>query len=172
MKRTLKTYIFCLDDHKGFSEDVKKRFSDTSRYIVNIAHNRDEFFRQLDGEKDRKPCRVAIIGFHDTNESIELTRKLVSEIKSNDRRAGVIIIHPPEKTEEIKRTLSYSADSFIPRNNNTILRIHNNVKKLISEHNLQLYRRRRNLSFYILISLVILAAIFTLITWLRQPVYF
>ena len=37
MAGALKTYIFCFDDHRNFSEDIKKRFSDTARYIVAVA---------------------------------------------------------------------------------------------------------------------------------------
>ena len=32
MAKNIKTHIFCYDDHRGFSEDVRKRFTDLSRY--------------------------------------------------------------------------------------------------------------------------------------------
>jgi hypothetical protein len=172
MARPVQTHIFCLDDHRTFSDDVKKRFSDSTRYIVTVTHNRDEFLRKIDLEKDHHFCKVAIIGLHDTRENFEMAEHLIGEIKKIDIRTGIIIVASSDKLEDARKIIRFNVDSFIPLNANTILRIHNLVKKLISEHNLLIYRKRRTISAYALLIFLTLAAAFAILAYFRLPMYF
>jgi DNA-binding NarL/FixJ family response regulator len=166
------TYIFCLDDHKGFSEDVKKRFSDTERYTVDISHNRDEILRHIGNSSGFNSCKVAILGLHDSKENFEQAEKIISEIKKSDLRTGIILLIPPDKVDEVKKTVRSNVDAYIPRNANSILRIHNMVKRFISEYNLDIYRRRKKISVYVLLGFVVLSAILALLAYFRLPEYF
>lgn len=172
MASVVKTYLFCFDDHRNFSEDVKKRFSDSTRYIVKVAHNRDEFLKLFVARKDDKLCKVAIIGLHDSKENYELAENLINHIKRADISTGIILLAPPEKIEDVKKTVRVNVDSYIPMNANTVLRVHNTVKKLISEHSLLIFRRKRNFSFYILLIFLALSAIFAVVAWFRLPMFF
>jgi DNA-binding NarL/FixJ family response regulator len=172
MGRTNLTHLFCLDDHKSFSEDVKKRFSDTTRYIVSVCHNREDFISHLAGAGEHKYCKVAILGLHDSKENIEMIVHLTIEIKKIDRSTGIIILSAPERIDEIKRAIRFNIDSYIPRNGNTVLRIHNTVKRLISEHSLYIFRKRRNFSFYVLITVFLLSLLLAIISYFRLPAYF
>ena len=147
MAKNIKTHIFCYDDHRGFSEDVRKRFTDLSRYTVISFQTREEFINHLEEEKEHNFCKVAILGLHDTKEQFEMIDQLTMEIKKIDRITGLILLGPPDKMEEIKKTVKFNIDAYIPKNANSILRIHNTVKKLISEHSIGIFRKRRNVSF-------------------------
>lgn len=172
MARAPKTYIFCFDDHRIFTEDVKKRFSDTARYIVAIAHNRDEFLKLLVARKDDNFCKVAILGLHDSKENFEMAEHLINHIKKADISTGIILLAPPDKIDEVKKTIRMNIDSYIPLNSNTLLRVHNTVKKLISEHSLLIYRKKRNFSFYILLIFLALSVAIAVIAWVRLPMFF
>lgn len=172
MTNPQKTYIFCLDDHRSFSEDVKKRFSDASRYTVSVSHNRDDLLKRLEEEKDKNPCKVVIIGLHDSRENYEMAERLIVEVKKTDVSTGILLLIPPDKIEEAKKTLKINVDSYIPRNSNSVLRIHNTVKKLVSQHNLIIYRKRRTISMYVLLVFILLSAIFAVISYFRLPMYF
>jgi hypothetical protein len=172
MAKPLQTYIFCLDDHRTFSEDVKKRFTDSSRYIVNVSHNRDDLLKSLRQVQDHRFCKVAIIGLNDTKENFEIADHLVGEIKKMDISTGILILVPPDKLEEARKTIRVNIDSHIPRNANSILRIHNTVKKLISQHSLHIYRKKKTISMYALISFILLSVILALLAWLKLPMYF
>ena len=172
MATVVKTYIFCFDDHRNFSDDVKKRFSDAARYIVTVAHNRDEFLKLFVARKDETFCKVAIIGLHDSKENYEMAEHLINYIKKTDISTGIILLAPPDKIEEVKKTVRVNVDSYIPMNANTVLRIHNTVKKLISEHSLLIFRKKRNFSFYILMIFLALSVVFAVVAWFRLPMFF
>ena len=72
MPKSVITYLFCFDDRRSFSEEVKKRFFDQSRYVVFAFHNIDDFVNQLTKEKDHDFCKVAILGLQDTKENFEV----------------------------------------------------------------------------------------------------
>jgi DNA-binding NarL/FixJ family response regulator len=172
MSKSVKTYLFCYDDHRNFSDDVKKRFSDKSKYTVVSFHNLDDFLDQLIEQKEHNFCKVAILGLQDNKDNFETIDHLTLEIKKIDSSTGIILLCPHDKLDEVKKTIRINIDSYIPRNANQVLRIHNTVKKLISEHSLLLYRKRRNLSFYFLLGFLVLSILLAVIAYFRFPQYF
>jgi len=172
MAKNIKTHLFCYDDHRGFTEDVRKRFNDISRYIVMSFQTREELIKHLEEEKEHNYCKVAILGLHDTQEQFEMIDQLTMEIIRIDPRTGLILLGPPDKMEAIKKTVKFNIDAYIPKNANSILRIHNTVKKLISEHSMGIFRKRRNFSIYILLGFLLLSAILIAIAFFRLPQYF
>jgi DNA-binding NarL/FixJ family response regulator len=172
MTKNIKTHLFCYDDHRGFTEDVRKRFTDTGRYTVISFQTREEFINHLEKEKEHNFCKVAILGVHDTKDQFEMIDQLTMEIKKIDPRTGLILLGQADKMEEIMKTVKFNIDAYIPKNANSILRIHNTVKKLISEHSIAIFRKRRNFSFYILLAFLLLSALIILIAYFKLPGYF
>ena len=172
MAKNVKTHLYCYDDHRGFSEDFRKLFSDRSRYTVESFQTREEFINLLEEEKEGNFCKVAILGLHDTKEQFEMIDQLTVEIKKIDPGTGLILLGPSDKMEVIKKTLKFNIDAYIPKNTNSILRIHNTVKKLISEHSIGIFRKKRNLSFYVLLGFLLISVILVIIAWFRFPQYF
>jgi hypothetical protein len=172
MQANIKTHLYCYDDHRAFSEDVRKRFDDGSRYTVISFQTKENFLSMLEKEKEYNFCKVAILGVHDTPDQIQMMENLTNEVKRIDPLTGLILIVPPDKQEEIKKVIKYNIDAFVPKNANTILRVHNTVKKLISEHSIGIFRKRRNISLYILTGFLIIAAIVTAVAYFRMPHYF
>jgi hypothetical protein len=172
MGKTIKTSLYCFDDHRGFTEELRKRFTDTARYSVFSFNTREEFLGSLASAKDKGFCKVAILGVHDTKDHFELIEQMTLEVKRLDQGTGLILICPTDKIEEIKKSIRFNIDAFIPKNSNTILRIHNIVKKLIGEHNVRFYRKKRNFSFYLLLAFFLLSLITTAIAFIRFPQYF
>lgn len=172
MAKNIKTHLFCYDDHRGFSEDVRKRFNDQSRYTVVSFPTREEFISCLRAEKEHNYCKVAILGLHETMEQYEMIDHLTMEIKKIDPATYLILLGPPEKMEIIKKTVRFNIDAYIPKNGNSILRIHNTIKKLISEHSIRIFRKRSNISVYVLAGFIVLSVILLIAARLRFPQYF
>lgn len=172
MAKNIKTHIYCYDDHRGFSEDIRKQFPDTGRYTILSFQTREDIIAHLEKEKENNFCKVAILGFHDTKEQFEMIDRLTVEIKKIDHRTGLILLGPPDKVEDIKKTVKFNIDAYIPKNANSILRIHNIVKKLISQHSIGIFKKKRNLSLYILLSFILVSALLIILAYFRLPEYF
>jgi len=170
--KIIKTHIICLDDHKTFSEDVRNRFSDTAKYIVQVTHNREDLMKAIINGNGPDVFSIIIMGLADSKENIEYSASIISEIKRYNPETAILLITPQDKTEDIRNNLKAYVDSYIARNANTILRIHNTVKKLVSEHNLHFYTRRRKLSAIILISFLAASLLFLLAARFLVPGYF
>ena len=166
------TYLICYDDHRTFTEDVRKRFSDTSRYIVVSFHTKQEFLEHLEKEADNGSCKVTIIGVPDAVEQFEIIDNLTQEVMKTDPRTGIILLIPADKMDELKKTIRFNIDAYIPRNTNSILRIHNTVKKLFSEHNITVYRKKRNVSLLVLLTFLLLVIVLIIVAYFRFPEYF
>ncbi len=172
MAGTKLTYLICFDDHRTFTEDVKKRFSDNLRYEVASFNSGQDFLAGFRKERDNNACKVAIIGVPDNKEQFDMAGNLAKEIKKTDPGSGIILLVSADKMDDLKKTVRYNIDAYIPRNANTILRIHNTVKKLISEHSMSIFRKKRNVSLYVLLAFLILSAILILISYLKLPQYY
>jgi len=172
MPGTKLTYIICFDDHRTFTDEIKKRFSDSSRYEVISFSSRQDFIASFRKERDKNACKVAIIGAPDSKEQFELTIDLTAEVKKADAISGIILLATADKMDELKKVVRYNIDAYIPRNANTILRVHNTVKKLISEHSISIFRKKRNFSLYVLLAFLILSGLIILVAFLKLPQYF
>jgi DNA-binding NarL/FixJ family response regulator len=166
------TYLLCYDDHRSFTEDIRKRFSDSTRYRVESFHNAQDFMDNIRKEKVKNSCKVAIIGVPDAREQFEMIGELTMAIKKVDQATGLILLIPPDKMEDLKKAVRFNIDAYIPRNDNSVLRIHNAVKKLISEQSIVIFRKRRNISVYVLLGFLVLAGLLVLIARFRLPQYF
>ncbi len=172
MKKKLKTHLICYDDFRWFSEDVRKRFDDTSRYTVVSFVAVEDFMAYLEKHKDHGYCKVAILGTHDTQEQFLMIGRLAKEVKKIDSHTGIILVCTHDKLEEIRKIIPSDVDAYIPKNTNAILRLHNAVKKVISEHGISNFRKQRNLSFYTLIGFLILFIVLIIIAWFKLSQYF
>jgi len=172
MTKINQVHLFCLDEHRTFSEDVRKRFADTSKYRVISTSSQHEFLKTLENEKEHRFCKVAVITIYEAKEQGLIIENLAKTVKKTDPSVWLILVYPVEKGEEIKKTVKFNIDAFIPRNDNAIIRLHNTVKRLIGWHNLEISRKRRNLSLFLLLAISVLAAILLLVAYLKYPLYF
>jgi DNA-binding NarL/FixJ family response regulator len=167
-----KTSIFCFDDHKNFSDDIKKRFSDSSRYKVVQTTSRNDLLKFIKEEADTNSCKVAIIAIHDSKEHLEVADHLTVEIKDICPDIGIILLVQGDKIDDVKKAIRFNIESYIPRNDNSVLRIHNTIKKLISHRNLAINSKRRKISLYVLLAFILVSLIILIISYFRLPDFF
>jgi hypothetical protein len=172
MKKSIKTHLICYDNHRGFSEEVRRHFSGSEWCTVSSFQTRQDFIGYLETLKKNKFCKIALLGMLENKEQFNIIDKLTLEIKKIDPLTGLILLGSPDRMEDIKKAVKFNIDAYIPKNANSILRIHNTAKKLIREHNIGVLRRRRNLSLYILLSFLIISALLLLFLFLKSPQFF
>jgi hypothetical protein len=170
--KPVRTHIFCYDDHRGFSDEVRKSFSAAPRCNVMSFQTAEEFLGMIEKERGRHFCKIAIIGLHENREHIEMVENLTAEVKKKDSMTGLVLIGPPEKMDEIKNAIRFNIEAYIAKNANYILRVTNAVKKLASEHTIAILRRRRNLSLYILLIMFLLSVLTIVVAGITHKEYF
>jgi DNA-binding NarL/FixJ family response regulator len=167
-----KTTIFCFDDHKNFSDEIKKRFSDSIRYKVVPTTSRNDLLKFVTEEAETNSCKVVIIAIYSTKEHLEMAERLTIEIKDICPDIGIILLVQGDKMEDVQKAIRFNIDSYIPRNDNSILRIHNTVKKLISQRSLTINGIRRKTSIYILLVFLLVCLITIIVSYFRLPEFF
>jgi hypothetical protein len=172
MGKTDRTHLFVFDERRLFIEDVRKKFDDGKRYIISSFQNLKEFKNRIAEKHDRKTCRIAITGIQDLGDHDGAAGRVAEEIATGGNVNAVIIICPQDKTEDIRKAIKFNIEECIPLNSNTILRMHNTVKKVFSEHSIRLYTKRRNRSIAVLAAFTIVAVIMFVVAYLEFPEYF
>jgi DNA-binding NarL/FixJ family response regulator len=172
MAKSIKTHLLCYDDHRGFSEEVKRHFADSEWCTVSTFHTRQDFIGYLEKVEKNKFCKIALLGMLENKEQFNMIDKLTMEIKRIDPQTGIILLGSPGRMEEIKKAVKFNIDAYIPKNANSILRIHNTAKKLKKEHSIAILRRQRNLSLYIFLSFLLLSLLLLLYFYFKFPSFF
>jgi hypothetical protein len=162
LMKSVRTHIYCYDDYRAFSDEVRKSLADTPGCQVMSFLEKEDLLMRIEKDKGRQFCKIAIIGLHENREHIEMVENLTIEIKKRDIATGLVLLGPPEKIDEIKKAIRFNIEAYIPKNANYILRITNTVKKFVTEHSIAILRRRRNYSLYTLL-IVILISLLTFI---------
>ena len=155
--KSVRTHIFCYDDYRAYSDEVRKSLADTPRCQVMSFLTTEELLSRIEKDKGRQYCKIAIIGLHENREHFEMVEWLTAEIKKRDRETGLILLGPPEKIDEIKKAIRFNIVAYIPKNANYLLRVSNTVKKFVSEHSIEILRRRRNYSLYLFMLVLLLS---------------
>lgn len=165
----MKTHLYIYDERKLFTGDIVRKFDDPARYEISAFHIRDELIRSLNLRQNRNKCIIVVIG---SGEIVEHTLSLIESIRSMRHVNGIIALCPSDKTDEIRRSAALSNEMCIPQNSNTILRIHNTVKKIFSEYTINIHRIRRNRSAVIFGIFVVLSALLLVAAMIKYPQYF
>lgn len=165
-----KTFLYFLDDRRSFPEDIKKKFNDPQRYHIHFTHNADELVIKAVKEKDRGVCKIAIISLSDQYDQEE-TGRLLTRIRKSGF-TGIILVCHQDNIDKVNVSFSSKADITIPLNSNLVLRIHNAVKKIYSEHNIRFRRKRRNRSLITLVLFILVSIILLIAAWRKYPDYF
>jgi hypothetical protein len=166
------TYLFCLDDKRSYSVEVKRRFNDASRYMVFVSQSRNELLNLVKEYIPRIGYKIAILPYYNLPEFSEPVQALAKEIQRISQGLSIVLLVHGDSPEESVQKSGIEAYSWVPASNNSILRIHNSVKKLISEKSLEVRTRRRKFALWLFIAVLMISLIGIVAAYLRFPQYF
>lgn len=171
MTKNLKTHLFCFDNHRLFTEEIRKKFDDHSRYVIHSFQAGNQLPAVASSRKENS-CKIAIIGIHDAGEQTELIDHLTVTLKKTDPMFGIILLCPPDKIENVRKEIRFNIDAYIPQNSNFILRVHNTVKKIFSEYSIMIHKKRRNKSLLVVLGFFIFCVSMLILARIKFPGYF
>ena len=171
MIKNLKTHLFCFDSHRLFTEEIRKKFDDHSRYVIHSFQTTGEL-PVIASDSKENSCKIAIIGIHDGMEQAEVIDHLTISLKKTDPLFGIILLCPPDKTEDIRKLIRFNVDEYIPQNRNFVLRIHNTVKKIFSEYSIAIHKKRRNRSLLVVFGFLLFCLLLLMLARIKFPGFF
>jgi len=159
--------IIIIDGDEFFSKILKTKFESTASYKIMDFSSGEEFLENFIKSKLPKNSIPFIIldyslkenkgnGGKDGLEILKIIKELYPDI-------DVIMISVLEDIDIATTSMHYGATSFIKKNENSFLRIHNNIKYLISKRRLERTKKQSRLTrkiFLILIISLILVILF------------
>ncbi|MBE0676736.1 MAG: hypothetical protein IH591_18920 [Bacteroidales bacterium] len=166
------TYLFCLDEKRTYSVEVRRRFNDATRYEVLVSQSRHELLNLVRQHRTGRGYRVALLPFADTHDQNDPVRTIAAEIQEVSPDIILILLVTGDSPEELVAKSGIRPYSWVPATNNSVLRIHNSVKKLISEKNLALKTKRIRRVFRILVSFLFAGLLLLIYCRFRFPQYF
>ncbi len=166
------TYLFCLDEKRSYSVEVKRRFNDSTRYEVITSQSRHEFLNLVKQYRAGRSTRIALLPFADTHDQNDPVKTIAAEIREVNPDIIIILLVSGESPDELVAKSGINPFAWVPATNNSVLRIHNAVKKLISEKNLTMKTRRIRRTGRILVGLIIAALLVLVYSIFRFPQYF
>lgn len=166
------TYLFCLDEKKNYSVEVNRRFDDGTRYEVLVSQSRHEFLNIVKQHRSGSSTKVALLPFADTHDQNDPVKTIAADIRAVSPDIIIILLVSGESPDELVLKSGINPYAWVPATNNSVLRIHNVVKKLISEKTLTLKTTRIRRVGRILVGLIIAALLFLVYSVFRFPQYF
>jgi len=163
------TYIFYLDNDRHFCEELRKSFSDPEKYRFFSSSSAADILRESNTVSRRTHCKVAIIQINEPGEQSSEMENFTRGLERSGKFTGLILVHPSERSEEIKKSIELSIDAYIQRNGSTIPRVHNAVHRLISDHMLQKAGKSLNIALCTVAAFLILSGIIVVLKYLFSP---
>ncbi|MBM3420646.1 MAG: hypothetical protein FJY11_05870 [Bacteroidetes bacterium] len=166
------TYIFCHDEKRNFSVEVRRRFNDAGRYEVIVSTGRHELLNMVKERRAGRLLKVALLPMAGTPDQNDNIRLLAEELRTISPDIQIILLVGGESPEELVIKSGIRPYSWVPLSNNSVLRIHNSVKKLISEETLTRKSRRLKIAFRFMLAFAAASFMLVLYARLRFPQYF
>jgi FixJ family two-component response regulator len=159
--------IYLIDDDEFITKILKTKFETSTNYKVLSFSSGEEFLEYVIKNKIPKmSLPIIILDYslkthknYDAKDGIEIL-KIIKELYSD---VEVIMISSFEDIDIATSSMHYGATSFVKKNENSFLRIHNTIKYTISRKKLEKTKKQSQLArkfFLILIITLIVLILF------------
>jgi two-component system, NtrC family, response regulator AtoC len=162
-------FIYIVDEDELLSKIIRTKFEQSGEYKLICFSTAEEFLEYFPKRKfNNSQIHVVLIDY--ILKSVSGSHngiQVLKTIKEINKEVEVIILSNIEDIDIATSAIKAGAVSFIKKNENSFLRIQNNVKFIISEKRLKLTRKQSRLTriiFILLSTLFIIIAILYFLT--------
>jgi FixJ family two-component response regulator len=160
--------IYIIDGDEFFSKILKSKFETSTKYKVLLFSSGEDFLEHtIKNSISKKSMPVIILDYslkthknYDAKNGLDIL-KIIKELYPD---IDVIMISGFEDTDIATTSMHYGATSFIKKNENSFLRVHNTIKYLISKKKLEKTKKQshfaRKFFLIMIITLIVLLLFF------------
>jgi FixJ family two-component response regulator len=157
--------IYIVDDDELLSKILRTKFEQAGDYKI-ISFSTGEDFLEYFGNKqfNKRQIHIAILDYllkSNSNPNAKNGLDILKVLKEVNKEVEVIMLSGIDDVDIATMAIKNGAVSFVKKNENSFLRIQNNVKFIVSDKRLKLTKNQSQLTrhtFFTLIVIVVLAA--------------
>lgn len=158
-------YVYIVDDDEFYLKVFENKFK-TSTACITQTFTSGEALLELFRRKplSKKYVHIVVLDYYlksMENQDAQNGVEILKVIKENYPEVEVILYSGIEDDSVVRKGLLLGAVTFVKKNENSFMRIHNSIKGIISKQNLQIKQAHSKLTRNIFI-LIILASLVTI----------
>ena len=164
--------IFIVDDDQLYLKMIELQFTKNTRYKVNLFMDGDEFINAYRKRDKTKYIPVVILDYLLATKDNLTARDglhILEEVKNADKNANVIMLSGLPDVNVATKAIKLGATNYIPKNENSFIRIHHTIQYLLSERKVNKRKRQSRHTLVLFVLLLFIALIGLLVTYLKYP---
>lgn len=163
--------IYIVDDDELLSKILRTKFEQSGDYRIISFVTGEEFLEYFSKKQiNKRQIHIVILDYllkSNTNPNAKNGIDILKSVKDLNKEIEVIMLSGVDDVDIATLAMKTGAVSFIKKNENSFLRIQNNVKFIISDKRLKLTRNQSQLTrhtFFTLIAIVLVIAVYYIVT--------
>ena len=158
--------IFIVDDNELDAKVMMQEFELNTNYEIKLFHSGEHFLKQIIANPPLKKDIVIIILdyiLNSTNIEAKNGIEILKIIKEINIDYEVIMISSSADVDIVTSAIHYGAVTFVKKNENTFLRLQNNINWIISKKNLKRKRRSTIGTVFLFLAILIVISVTALV---------
>jgi hypothetical protein len=165
--------LYIIDDQSYYIDDLKEAYEESGKYAITVFSSLHRFTEHLSQQARIIPgIKIAVISLKSGNGAGSTPEKLTEKLLSVFPFLNIIKI---TDEKEMPQDESYKLAGnliFVKRNENTLLRVDNGIKRIVGQMTLDLKEKQRRLADKIFVASIVLFLITAFIIRIVFPKIF
>ncbi len=155
--------LYLVDDNELYLKILEQKFTDTTNYIVNTFSTGEKFLDYiLANPPHKKSCPIAVLDYNLTtlnNLEAKDGIKILKTTKDIHSEIEIIMLSSEDDIDIATSAMKLGASTFIKKNDNSFLRLSNNIKWILSQKTLKLRKKHNRCAQIIFLSFLAITII-------------
>lgn len=165
-------YIYLVDDNELFLKVLETKFKNSTNYFVQTFNTGEAFLDNiLSYPPAKKTVSIAIIDYNLTTlENVDAKNglKILKTSKEINKDIEFIMLSAEQNPDVANTAIDYGAKTFIEKNDNSFVRLQNNIKWIISQRILDVRKKHSKCSQKLFITAILAVLVFVSIFYFKE----
>jgi len=165
-------YIYLVDDNEMFLKVLETKFKNSTNYFIQTFNTGESFLDNiLSYPASKKTVCIAIIDYNLTTlENVDAKNglKILKTAKEINKDIEFIMLSAEQNPDVASTALNYGAKTFINKNDNSFVRLENNIKWIISQRILDVRKKHNKCSQKLFFTSMFIVLIIIMIFYFKE----
>lgn len=171
-----KVQIYAVDDDMLYLRLLGNQIRKNTPYLLEVFTNGEECLSHYKSHNP-KPNKITVVildymlATRDQDKS-QNGLIILEKLLDYDKNAKVIMLSGITDVNIAKKAIDKGAINYIPKNENSFIRIHNNIQHLISEKKVESRKKHSKQLLWLFLVLLLISLLSLILVYLRYPGWF